>query len=210
MNLFSIPADGSAAPERLYASPYLSFPAPGRLTDNIWASWKSTRPRSGTCGCSRAANSTPQPFLQTPFSEGWMEFSPNGHWVAYTADESGRWEVYVQPFPGPGAKVPISSEGGTEAVWSRTGEELFYRNRDKMMAVTVTMEPAFTAEKPRVLFEGRYVLGPVPGMVNYDVSRDGQRFLMVKILKESPPAHLDIVLDWFSEVSRRVPSAASK
>lgn len=125
--------------------------------------------------------------------------------MAYTADESGRFEIYVRPFPGPGARVPISSDGGTEAVWGRNGRELFYRNRDKMMAVAVKTEPTFSAEKPHVLFEARYEMGPVSGMVNYDVSRDGQRFLMLKS-RPSAPGHLDVVLDWFGDLTRRVPS----
>jgi hypothetical protein len=135
-----------------------------------------------------------------------MEFSPNGRWVAYTSNESGRWEVYVRPFPGPGGKVQISSEGGTEAVWSRSGRELFYRNGVRMMAVAVTQDPTFSAAKPRLLFEGRYEMGPVPGMTNYDVSRDGERFLMLKTPQGAAAPPLDVVLNWFGDVSRRAPS----
>jgi len=200
-----VPADGSAAPRRILESAYTQFPnswsPDGRYLgfteihpETNWDLWVLAR-----------GDRTPQPFLKTPFSEGWMEFSPNGRWVAYTSNESGRWEVYVRPFPGPGGKVQISSEGGTEAVWSRNGRELFYRNRARMMAVAVSMEPTFSAAKPRLLFEGRYEMGVVSGMINYDVSRDGERFLMLKSSGAAEPP-LDVVLNWFSELSRRAPS----
>jgi len=205
LNIHSVPADGSAAPRRILESAYTQFPnswsPDGRYLgfteihpETNWDLWVLAR-----------GDRTPQPFLKTPFSEGWMEFSPNGRWVAYTSNESGRWEVYVRPFPGPGGKVQISSEGGTEAVWSRNGRELFYRNRARMMAVAVSMEPTFSAAKPRLLFEGRYEMGVVSGMINYDVSRDGERFLMLKSSGAAEPP-LDVVLNWFSELSRRAPS----
>ena len=205
LNIFSMPGDSSTPPERLFDSPYTQFPSSwspdGRYLgfteihpETSWDLWVLPR-----------GDRKPQPFLRTPFNEGWMEFSPNGRWVAYSADESGRFEVYVRPFPGPGGKEQISTEGGTEAVWSRTGRELFYRNRDKMMAVAVTTEPTFSAAKPRLLFEGRYEMGPVPGMVNYHVSRDGERLLMVKGRPASVSPGLDIVQNWFSDLSRRAP-----
>lgn len=207
LNLFWMPADGSGPPERLFTSQYTQFPS-SWSPDGRYLGFMEIHPATGwdLWVLPRDDRSKPQPFLQTRFDEGWLEFSPDSRWVAYTANDSGRWEVYVRPFPGPGGKVQISSEGGTEAVWGRTGQELFYRNRDKMMTVAVTMEPTFSAAKPRLLFEGRYEMGPVPGMVNYDVARDGQRFLMLKSQHASSPAQLDVVLDWFSEVTRRAPS----
>ena len=102
----------------------------------------------------------PQPFLRTPFNEEAPRFSPDGHWLAYISDESGRYEIYVQPYPGPGGKWQISTEGGTEPVWNRNGRELFYRSGDKMMAVDIATQPSFAAGKPRMLFEGPYVPTP--------------------------------------------------
>ena len=98
-----------------------------------------------------------QPFLRTPFNEGAPRFSPDGRWLAYISDESGRYEIYVQPYPGPGGKWQISTEGGTEPVWNPNGRELFYRSGDKMMAVDIATQPSFAAGKPRMLFEGPYV-----------------------------------------------------
>ncbi len=122
----------------------------------------------------------PRPFLETPFNELVAMFSPDGRWVAYVSDESGRNEVYVLPFPGPGGKRQISTEGGGYPQWARDGRELFYLNDLQMMAVDIETEPGFTAGTPRLLFEGGFVSragGPYPV---YDVSADGQRFLMVQ------------------------------
>jgi serine/threonine-protein kinase len=147
-----------------------------------------------------------QPFIRTPFNESAPQFSPDGHWMAYVSNESGPNEIYVQAYPGPGGKWQISTEGGTEPVWSRNGRELFYRNGNKMMAVDVATQPSFTGGKPRLLFEGPYV--PTPATFpNYDVSSDGQRFLMLKPSEsaEAAPTQINVVLNWFEELKRRVP-----
>jgi Tol biopolymer transport system component len=146
------------------------------------------------------------PFLRTAFNESAPHFSPDGRWLTYTSDESGRYEIYVQPYPGPGGKWQISTEGGTEPVWNPNGRELFYRNGDKMMAVDIATQSGFTAGKPRMLFEGRYELASVQ-VSNYDVSPDGQRFLMIKSSESAgtAPTQINVVLNWFEELKRRVP-----
>src|SRR4029077_15998782 len=106
-------------------------------------------------------------------------FSPDGRWIAYTSNESGRTEVYVRPYPGPGGKWQVSTDGGTEPAWNPKGRELFYRAGNRMMATPVTFQPAFSVGKPAVLFEGSWLPSPRTSP-NYDVSRDGQRFLMLK------------------------------
>jgi len=113
----------------------------------------------------------------------------------------------VQPYPGPGGKWQISTEGGTEPVWNSNGRELFYRSGRKMMAVEIATKPGFTAGKPRVLFEGEYL--PTPGTFpNYDVSHDGQRFLMIKPKDagDAAPAQINVVLNWFEELKRLAPT----
>jgi serine/threonine protein kinase/Tol biopolymer transport system component len=150
-----------------------------------------------------------QPFLRTPFNEGASRFSPDGRWLAYVSDESGRYEIYVQPYPGPGGKWQISTEGGTEPVWNQNGRELFYRSGDKMMAAEITTQPRFFAGKPKVLFAGQYQPSPNPvANPNYDVSPDGQRFLMLKPSEsaEAAPTQINVVLNWFEELKRRVPT----
>ena len=147
-----------------------------------------------------------QPFLRTPFVEGAPEFSPDGRWLAYVSDESGRFEIYVQPYPGPGGKWQISTDGGAEPVWNRNGRELFFRSGTKMMAVDITTQPAFAAGTPKMLFDRQFVSTPVPQTFRYfDVSSDGQRFLMVK-QGEQAPTQISVVLNWIEDLKRRAPA----
>jgi len=147
----------------------------------------------------------PVPFLRTRASEANPHFSPDGRWLAYVSDESGRREVYVQPFPGPGGKWMISTGGGTEPVWARDGRELFYRSGDKLMAVTVATQPAFVAGLPRALFEGAFEPTGT-GTSGFDVSPDGRRFLMIQpTAPERPATHVNVVINWFEELRQRVP-----
>src|SRR3954447_18499156 len=122
---------------------------------------------------------TLRPFVKTRYNETAPRISPDGQWLAYVSDESGRWEVYVRPFPGPGGKSQVSTEGGTEPVWNPAGRELFFRTRQRLMSSAVTLKPEFSTRKPEALFEGPWLPTPVT-FPNYDVSRDGQRFLMLK------------------------------
>ncbi|MBI4472227.1 MAG: PD40 domain-containing protein [Acidobacteria bacterium] len=142
----------------------------------------------------------PKAFLKTPFNEHSGAFSPDGRWIAYTSNESGRDEIFVVPHPAPGGRWQVSTDGGAEPVWSRDGQELFYRNGDKMMAVTVETRPTFAASTPKQLFEAPFVKDH-RNDVNYDVSPDGKRFLMIKEFEsQSSTAEINIVLNWFSEL----------
>ena len=113
----------------------------------------------------------------------------------------------MQPYPGPGGKWQISTDGGNEPVWNRSGRELFYRNADKMMAVDITTQPSFSASKPKKLFEGQYrpTAGTFP---DYDVSPDGQRFLMLKSVRQeqAESTQINVVLNWTEELKRLVPT----
>jgi eukaryotic-like serine/threonine-protein kinase len=156
----------------------------------------------------------PVPIARSRFVEGSPKFSPDGHWLAYCSNESGRAEVFVQPFPGPGPKIQISPDGGSDPLWRRKGGELYYRNGDKMMAVDVRTRPTFGAGRPRLLWEGHYSHGMSsscgqPGVTsfNYDVTPDGQRFLMVKDSRQDVGSNrIVVVLNWFEELKRRVPA----
>jgi serine/threonine-protein kinase len=208
LNLFWQRADGSGGLERLTTSEYNNFPISWSPDGQLLA-FVEVNPTTGyDIWVLQLSDRKAQPFLRTPFNESVPRFSPDGRWLAYVSNESGRWEVYVLAYPGPGGKWQISTEGGTEPVWNSNGRELFYRSGDKMMAVDIATQPSFTAGKPRVLFEGRY--NPAPGTTpNYDVSPDGQRFLMVKPSKASEaaaPTQINVVLNWFEELKRRVPA----
>jgi Tol biopolymer transport system component len=206
VNLYWQNADGSGGLERLTTSDYLhsmSWSPDGQLLAYI-----EINPTTGyDIWVVNANDHKTQPFLRTPFNESSPRFSPDGHWLAYTSNESGRCEIYVQPYPGPGGKWQISTEGGTEPVWNHSGRELFYRNGEKMMAVDITMQPSFAAGKPQLLFEARYELSPGT-FAYYDVSPDGQRFLMLKPneVGEAAPTQINVVLNWFEELKRLVPA----
>ena len=112
----------------------------------------------------------------------------------------------MQPYPGPGGKWQISTDGGQEPVWNPKGGELFYRSGSKIMAVEVDTKSGFSAGKPRMLFEGPY-LPTGASFPFYDVSPDGQRFLMLKPIESrtSAPTQINVVLNWFEELKRKVP-----
>ena len=134
-------------------------------------------------------------------------FSPDGNWLAYVSNESGRQEVFVQPFPGPGGKRQISTEGGNQPVWERNGQELFYRNGNQMIAVDITTAPTFSAGTPKLLFEGNFQASSA-SIANYDVTPDGQRFVMVQRSEQEQEAvtQINVVLNWFEELKQRVPT----
>jgi eukaryotic-like serine/threonine-protein kinase len=206
-NIYWQLADGGGGLERLTTSEYINAP-------NSWSpdgqalALIEIRPDTGyDILVLRLSDRKVQPFLRTRFNESAPRFSPDGQWLAYISDESGRFEVYVQPYPGPGGKWQVSTDGGTEPVWNPNGRELFYREGDKMMAVDVTRQPSFSAGKPKMLFEGPYLPTPVT-FPNYDVSPDGQRFLMLKSVDQSQaaPTQINVVLNWFEELKQKVPT----
>ncbi len=148
---------------------------------------------------------TPAPFANTEFSEGAGQFSPDTRWIAYASDESGRSEIYVQPFPAPpggGSKTSVSRDGGNQPRWRRDGKELFYLSFDgKLMAVDVTEGPIFKVGTPKPLFQA-----PVTSIqsrtdvsgLGWDVTSDGQRFLFDAV--KTSPESLTTVLNWTAEL----------
>jgi eukaryotic-like serine/threonine-protein kinase len=147
----------------------------------------------------------PRTFLGTAFNESTPMISTDGRWLAYSSNESGRFEVYVQPFPEGGEKFQISTGGGTDPMWSHKGRELFYRDANKMMAVPVQTAGHFLAGNPVQLFEARYEgmeLAGVPAG-SYDISADDQRFLMVKSGAVLPPTQINVVINWFEDLKRK-------
>jgi dipeptidyl aminopeptidase/acylaminoacyl peptidase len=145
-------------------------------------------------------------FTDSRSNETYPCFSPDGRWIAYVSDETGRGEVYVQASSGRGGKVQISSGGGREPLWSRDGKRLFYLWEDQVWAVDVRIDPEFAAGRPRLLFEKpgyahhNYIRG-------WDISTDSQRFLMVKRedRESEPVTELVLVQHWLEELKRLVP-----
>jgi Tol biopolymer transport system component/predicted Ser/Thr protein kinase len=206
-NIFWQLADGSGGLERLTTGEYPQVPMSWSPDGQLLAFIEVTPTTQRDIWVLRVSDRKAQPFLRTPFDEAAPRFSPDGRWLAYVSNESGRYEIYVQPYPGPGGKWQISTESGTEPAWNPNGRELFYRSGNKMMAVDIATQPGFAAGTPRMLFEGRYEPAPVP-VANYTVSADGQRFLMLKPAEQAQaaPTQINVVLNWFEELKQKVPT----
>jgi Tol biopolymer transport system component len=203
--LAAVPADGSGPPVTLMGegpSPIPSSVSPdGKLVigfraqngplggNEIWV-----LPLDGT----KPADAKPQPFLDSRFRRMILQFSPDGKWVAYQSNETGRFEIYVVPYPGPGGKSQVSTDGGTQPRWNRNGRELFFRSGAKMMAVDVETGAAFRARTPHMLFE--------KASSDYDVAPDGRRFIMLKpAATTADTSELHVIVNWFDDLRRRVP-----
>jgi hypothetical protein len=136
-----------------------------------------------------------KPFAQTSAYEGGARLSSDGKWLVYVSNESGRNQIYVRSFPDGDRRLPVSTDGGTQPAVSGDGKEIFYRNSDRMMAVELNATAAgIELSQPRMLFERRYSFGAGITISNYDVTADGQRFLMVK--DEDLAGRLRVVLNW--------------
>lgn len=134
-----------------------------------------------------------RPFKRTAAVERQGALSPDGHWLAYASNESGRSEIYVEPVPGPGGRRQISSDGGDEPRWVRNGREIVYRNGTKMMSVALQFEPAFRAEKAAELFDRKFERGAA--VAGYDVSPDGQTFIMTRSERDNP-TDVRVIINW--------------
>ena len=154
-----------------------------------------------------------EPLLVTEFNEWNAEISPDGRWLAYQADASGQYEIYLRPFPNVDEGLQqVSRGGGFQPLWSRDGSELFYLGPGgPLTAVSVRTDPSFDFGNPEVVFEESYfdAFAGVGGRT-YDVSPNGERFLMIKAGgvagDETPPAELILVQNWLDELKRLVPT----
>ncbi len=184
-NVFWIPTDGSGPAEMVLDSEF----------DQVASCWSphgrllaltEYHPEAGA-EILVASLGEERPALRVPpagFNKWAAAFSPDGKWLAYASDESGEAQVYLRPFPGLGEKLQISNDGGGEPVWAKSGKELFYRNAEAVMAVTLETRRKLRVSKPRRLYENSFVGGGAVYLSNYDVSQDGRRFLMLKEAEE--------------------------
>jgi len=203
--LFSRLANGSGSDESLRAMPLnlgdpvaeIAAAPDGRAIvfadrGDIWS-----LPQSGE----------PTRLVQSPFNEASPAVSPDGGWLAYWSDESGRPEVYVQALSGPAEKRQLSTDGGTEPVWSRDGKALFFRSDDQMMVVEVGPQPAASASRPQPLFAAAFAPGDT--YANYDVSPDGAHFVVVNPGEEERSAsNIRVLLNWTEELKQKIPSGS--
>jgi serine/threonine-protein kinase len=205
------PADRSRPMEKLTSGP-------NRQNTNSWspdgqvvAFSENPRPSQDIGIYSLDGDGEPEYILTSPANECCARFSPDGKWLAYVSNELGQRHVYVRPYPKLDVQWLISDaeEGGDQPVWSPDGKELFYRSRDKMMVVSIQVkDQTLDTGKPRVLFEGAYAShSNPPGMQYYDISPDGQRFLMMKEeQRREAQGEIRVIQNWFEELKRLVPT----
>jgi Tol biopolymer transport system component len=202
-------ADGSGSPESL-----IKRPEGGLFAEAFSPDGKQLLVTGGPTSVdismlSIGADAAPKQLLATKFNEYNATISPDGRWMAYQSDESGRFEIYVRPFPAVNSgRWQISTEGGYRPLWNKNGREIFYfRVPGIMMSVPVETGTSFKAGAPRVLFKGEYFAGY--NRTQYSVTPDGRRFLMIKNAaaksKSALPQQINIVLNWFEELKERIP-----
>jgi Tol biopolymer transport system component len=194
--IFWTAADGTGAAEELLANATGSFPTSWTPDGKTLYYHVATPARIWAF----TPGGKPQPFSQSSFNEQYAAVSPDGQWVAYSSDESGKSQVYARPLSGPGDKLAISIEGGEAPRWSRDGRELFYRDPVKNQLMAVEMQPGTTlkAGQPKALF--------ALGDVAWDVAPDGRRFLVAQRQGDAPTAKLQVVVNFFEELRRKAPA----
>jgi Tol biopolymer transport system component len=208
-NIWLVRSDGSGVMERLTTSDRSHYPA-SWSRDGKHLALVEDSPTTGSDILVRDMDTgATAPFVATGFDEQWPDFSPDGRWLAYASNESGRDEIYLRAFPDGDKRQTVSSRGGVAPVWAPDGRELFYWDPGLTSLMTVDITPGrdLPAGVPRVLFNfATTYSGPVRG---YDITPDGRRFLIAE-----PPRYavteviqLNLVQNWFEEI-RRLSSAA--
>jgi len=205
-DLYIKSATGAGADEPLLVSKFDKVPDDWSRDGRTLVYEATNQNRKNELWMLSLADRKASPYLQTGFNNVHAALSPDGHWLAYASDESGRLEVYVQSFPAPsGGKYTISSGGGDEPKWRADGKELFYATLDqKLMAVPVTTGATFQAQDARLLFQTHMITGPLYalGMRNYYVpSADGKRF-MVNTITDAISSPMTVVLNWIAGMAK--------
>jgi Tol biopolymer transport system component len=201
-NMFVQAADGGSPIERLLTSDKVQRPR-SWSPDGRMLSFTQDDPMPDLWNLSLEQPPMPRPIVQLPGYQTSSRISPDGRWLAYASEESGQFETYVTGFPNGVGKSKVSSGGGVQPVWARNGRELFYLKDDKLMVVEVNARSTFAAGKPAQLFQRQSFIGPA-GEASYDVSLDGQRFVMIQTSAEHVTAsQVNVVLGWADELTRR-------
>lgn len=199
--VYEIPADGSVEAHLLVER---DFEVESWSTDGRHLALTEANSSTGLNIWILAIGGEATPFLVTPASENAAVFSPNGRFIAYLSNESGQDEIYVRPFPQAEGKWKVSANGGTAPVWARDGTELFYRAGENVMAARVRTGADFDFDRPVLVASGNYMVDG-SGHPLYDVMPDGS-FVLVERNPEAALTEIHVVLNWFEELNRLVPT----
>jgi serine/threonine-protein kinase len=208
-NLFWQAADGTGAVERLTESPN-THNAVAVSPDGTRLTFTEVSPKTGADVMQIDLGGTRRvtPLVQTTSNELNGVISPDARWLAYQADDSGQAEVYVRPFPDVnGGHWQVSTGGGSRPLWAPNGQEVFYASpTGALMRVGVERSPSWAATQPKLLIkEGYFTAPPATFGRTYDISPDGQRFLLIKPETVAPPSII-VVPNWTEELKRLVPT----
>jgi eukaryotic-like serine/threonine-protein kinase len=176
-DLWWIAADGSGRPESLLVANGNHYPGSVTPDGRAVVFQELGNVTSGIRALTFDSAPAAQMIIPAAFGESAPALSPDGHWLAYQSDQTGQMEVYVRSYPQPGARVPVSLQGGSEPAWAHNGRELFYRSGDSVMVASLTLSPAFTVARRRGLFAGSFLRGGASR--EYDVAPDDQHFVMI-------------------------------
>jgi len=211
--LFATNADGGGTPEQLTTGDANQVPGSWASGSGIAFLQPTPQGLNGIWVLPADGDKKPRLFLESRFLLWHPALSSDGRWVAYVSNESGGQEVYVQPYPGPGEKIRVSTAGGSEPIWTQDGREILYRNNrpdgQQFLSATIVSLSPFRTVTPRVLFKagpGEYD-STVPARA-WDVTADGQRFLLLKNVAtgDKPVSVMHVVLNWAEELQRLVPA----
>jgi serine/threonine-protein kinase len=199
INLFVMPLDRSASPEQLTKTNTWPFAFSWSPDGRTLLVGESPGGNQGLSVLALDGEKALRPLLATPSLESDARLSPDGRWMAYDSNESGRLEVYVAPYPGPGGRSQISTNGGSDPAWSPDGRELYFQSGNKLMAAAIETTPELRAGVPKAFFEGLFE--------SFDVAPDGQRFVLARPAHPNlPPRPLVVVPGWLDDLARRVPA----
>jgi serine/threonine-protein kinase len=206
MDVYWQPADGSSAAEPLVTGSGSQWPwswTPDGKTI-VYDENSAGRP---TRIVARAVDTTatPRVIVESEFTNRLGKLSPDGKWLAYTSNETGRFEVYVRPFPGPGGKQQISIAGGDQPMWSRDGKELFYRTGNKLVSASLQIGSDVAVRSRAELFEDTF---ETSSATDYDVSADGKSFLMLQRVDNT--RQIAVFVNWLDEIRGRTTSQQNR
>jgi eukaryotic-like serine/threonine-protein kinase len=206
--IWSSAVDGQSPATRLVAAPGSFAASPARVgnvllfqrrTHGVWSIWQAPATPGGA----------PTAIIDGGFDAFMPALSPDARWLTYASNESGRYEVYLRAFPGPGATIQVSRDGGTEPAWSIDGRRIFYRGDRQLVAASIATAPSPTVTARQVLFVDLFDGDmPMPHR-NYDVTPDGRHFVMIAPVESAAPETI-VVLEWIVEFRARIAAALAK